>query len=310
MKSRIILAGGTGFVGKALTDALLARSCELIILTRHPSSRTDGASEIEWDGKNPGEWIKTLEGAEAVINLTGKNVNCRPSDQNKREILESRVNSVRALGEAIEHASNPPRVFIQCSGVGIYDDRGDEWSDETAPHGSDFMAQVCDQWEGAFNRIDAPNTGKVILRLGVVLGRNGGFLDVLGRLTRWFLGGHVGDGRQFISWIHIHDLTRMFVQTIDDSNAAGVFNACAPNPVTNKNFMRELRCALHRPWSPPVPVFAARIGAAILGSNPDLALVSQRCIPKHFLDIGFQFAFPELRTALRNIYSNHENRTH
>jgi len=156
MKPRIILAGGSGFIGNALTKAFLERECDVVILTRHPSTRTDGANEIQWDGKNGGDWSKSLEGAEAVINLTGKNVNCRPTEENKREILESRVNSVRALGNAIEHASNPPKVFIQCSGVGVYEDRGDAWSNETAPHGSDFMARVCDQWEGAFNRIDAP----------------------------------------------------------------------------------------------------------------------------------------------------------
>jgi hypothetical protein len=303
MKLTIILAGGSGFVGNALTEVLLARNYEVVILTREPSPRKDGAIEVQWDGRNAGEWAERLEGAKAVINLTGKNVNCRPTDENKREILESRVNSVRMLGDAIEHALKPPEVFIQCSGVGVYEDRGDVWSDETASHGSDFMAQVCDQWEGAFNRIDAPDTRKIILRLGVVLGRRGGFLEVLGRLTRWFLGGHIGNGRQFISWIHIDDLIRMFMRPIDDFRVTGVFNACAPHPVTNKDFMRELRHVLHRPWSPPVPVFAARIGAAILGSNSDLALVSQRCTPKHFLDIGFQFAFPELRSALKDIYS-------
>jgi len=303
MKPRVLLAGGSGFVGQALTPALLSRNYEVVILTRQPSPRKDGATEIQWDGQNAGEWAGLLEGAEAVINLTGKSVNCRPTPENKREILESRLNSVRALGQALEHRSIPPKVFIQASGVGVYEDRGDAWSDESAPHGSDFMAQVCDQWEGAFNRIDAPNTRKVVFRLGVVLGRNGGFLKLLGALTRWFLGGQIGNGRQYISWIHIDDLIGMFLRAIDDRQTTGVFNACSPNPVTNKDFMREMRHALHRPWSPPVPTFAARIGSELMGSNADLAVASQRCTPKHFLDQGFQFVFPELRPALDNIYS-------
>lgn len=303
MKPHVILAGGTGFVGQALTPALLSQEYEVVIFSRQPSPRNDGATEVQWDGKNAGDWAELLEGAEAIINLTGKSVNCRPTEQNKREILESRVNSVRALGDAIERSSIPPKVFIQASGVGVYEDRGNAWSDESAPHGSDFMAQVCDQWEGAFNCIDAPNTRKVVFRLGVVLGPNGGFLKLLGPLTRWFLGGHIGNGCQYISWLHIDDLIGMFLRAIDDRQITGVFNSCAPNPVTNKVFMRDLRHSLHRPWSPPVPVFAARIGSALLGSNADLALVSQRCTPKHFLENGFQFAFPELRPALDNIYS-------
>lgn len=303
MKPRAIIAGGTGFVGQALTAELLTRGYEVIILTRRPSHRDDGAAEIGWDGRNPGDWTTTLGGAEAVINLTGKSVNSRHTPENKGEILESRVNSVRVLGHAIEATSLPPNVFIQASGVGIYQDRGDAWSDETSPHGSDFMAQVCEQWEGAFNGIDAPNTRKIILRLGVVMGPNGGFLELLGKLTRWFLGGQVGNGRQFISWIHIADLNKMFIRGVEDSTLSGVFNATAPNPVRNSEFMRSLRYVLHRPWSPPVPEFAARMGSALMGTEADLALVSQRCTPKRFLDHGFQFDFPDLPSALHNIYS-------
>jgi uncharacterized protein (TIGR01777 family) len=304
MKPKIIIAGGSGFVGQALTTALLARGYDVVILTRQPPQRADGATEVQWNGKDAGEWVTKLEGAEAVINLTGKSVNSRHTPAIKREILDSRVNSVRALGHAVEAASIPPKAFIQASGIGVYQDRGDAWSDESASHGSDFMAQVCEQWEGAFNGIDAPNTRKVILRLGVVMGPNGGFLKLLGKLTRWFLGGHVGSGRQFISWIHIDDLTRMFLRAIEDNSIAGVFNATAPNPVRNSEFMRELRRALHRPWSPPVPVFAARIGSAVMGTEAELALVSQRCTPKRFLESGFQFHFPELRPALNNLYPN------
>lgn len=300
-KPRIILAGGSGFVGHAITPVLLSKNYEVVILTRQPAARKDSATEVQWDGENAGAWTKLLEGAEAVINLTGKSVNCRHTPENKREIMDSRVNSVRALGHAVEATTQPPKVFVQASGVGVYQDRRDLWSDETAPHGSDFMAQVCEQWEGAFNGVAAPKTRKVILRLGVVLG-HGGFLKLLGRLTRLFLGGQIGNGEQYISWIHINDLVQMFVRVVEDAQFEGIYNACAPNPATNAGFMRELRRALHRPWSPPAPVFAARIGSALLGSNADLALVSQRCTPKRFIEANFPFAFPELRRALENIY--------
>jgi uncharacterized protein (TIGR01777 family) len=140
------------------------------------------------------------------------------------------------------------------------------------------------------------------LRLGVVFGRNGGFLHILSRLTRWFLGGQIGNGCQYISWIHTVDLLRMILHAIDQEQLAGVFNATAPNPVTNAELMRELRRALNRPWSPPVPEFVARIGSGLMGMEASLALVSQRCIPKRFLERDFEFEFPSLRDALANIY--------
>src|SRR5439155_20187128 len=162
--------------------------------------------------------------------------------------------------------------------------------------------KVCEKWEAAFESLEAPARRKVLLRLGVVLGPNGGFLGLLSRLTRWFLGGQVGNGRQYLSWIHIADLSRMVLASIENRELIGVFNATSPNPVTNAEFMRELRRALHRPWSPPVPEFAARIGSWLMGTEADLALVSQRCVPKRFQENGFDLEFPELCEALANIF--------
>jgi uncharacterized protein len=164
------------------------------------------------------------------------------------------------------------------------------------------VTKVCEKWETAFESVEVPATRKVLLRLGVVLGPNGGFLGLLGRLTRWFLGGQVGNGRQYLSWIHIADLSRMVLASIENRELTGVFNATSPNPVSNVEFMRELRRALHRPWSPPVPEFAARIGSWLMGTEASLALVSQRCIPRRFLEHGFNFEFPKLRSALANIF--------
>ena len=150
-----------------------------------------------------------------------------------------------------------------------------------------------------------PNTRRVLLRIGLVLGRDGGALSVLGKLTRWFLGGAAGNGRQYISWIHLADMNRMFVDAIEREDVIGMFNATAPNPVTNAEFMRELRRALHRPWCPPAPVWAVRFGSWLMKTEPSLALTGRRCAPRRFLESGFKFQFPDLRAALKDIYGRH-----
>ena len=304
MKPRIVLAGGSGFIGQSLSPHLVSKNYEIVVLTRGKSNHHGRIREAHWDGKKLGEWPQFVNGALGLVNLTGRSINTRHTPEHRREIIDSRVDSVRILGEAIGRCMQPPRVFVQLAGVGIYGDKGERICDETTAPGDDFVSEVCKKWEAAFDSVDSPNTRKVLLRLGVVLGRNGGFLHVLSRLTRWFLGGQVGEGRQYISWIHIADLSRMILQAIDQEQLTGVFNATAPNPVTNADLMRELRRALHRPWSPPVPEFAARIGSWLIGTEARLALVSQRCVPKQFLEKNFEFEFPNLREALANIYPN------
>jgi uncharacterized protein (TIGR01777 family) len=301
---RIILAGGSGFVGQALAPVLVTKGYDVVVLGRRAAHRKEGVDYLQWDGKTVGNWSSALEGAEAVVNLTGKNINCRHTPENRREIIRSRVDSVRVLGEAIANCATPPQVFAQASGVGYYGDTGDQVADEDASRGSDFPAEVCRQWEGAFNALDLPGTRKVVLRLGVVLGRDGGALPVLEKLARWFLGGAVGSGRQFISWIHVADLIQLFVSAIERPELTRVFNATAPAPVTNREFMCELRRALHRPWSPPVPTPFARAGAWLMGSEGELALLSSRCAPRRYLEHGFQFQFPTLREAFANLYAN------
>jgi uncharacterized protein (TIGR01777 family) len=301
---RVILAGGSGFVGQALAPLLVAKGYDVVVLGRSAAHRKDEVDYLRWDGKTVGHWSSAIEGAEAVVNLTGKNINCRHTPENRREIIRSRVDSVHVLGEAIANCATPPKVFAQASGVGYYGDTGDQMADEDAPPGSDFPAEVCRQWEGAFNALDLPATRKVVLRLGVVLGRDGGALPVLEKLTRWFLGGAVGNGRQFISWIHVADLIQMFVSAIERPQFTGVFNATAPAAVTNREFMRELRRALHRPWSPPVPAPFVRAGAWLMESEGELALLSSRCVPRRFLEHAFQFQLPTLREAFANLYAN------
>jgi uncharacterized protein (TIGR01777 family) len=301
MKKRIVLAGGTGFVGQSLAPFLQSHGYEIVVLTRGPS-RDGVIRHLHWDGRNVADWKSEIDGAFAIVNLAGRSINCRHTARHRREIIDSRVDSIRAFIDAISQCVQPPQVFVQAAGVGIYGDSGDRICSENAPHGSDFVAKVCVDWEAAAESVHAQGMRKVTLRLGVVLGRDGGFLVVLAKLTRLFLGGHVGSGKQFISWIHITDLCRIFLAAIEREEIAGTFNATAPNPVTNAEFMRELRRALHRPWSPPVPGFAARIGAWLMGTEGKLALVSQRCIPKRLTDSGFAFQFPNLSEALAQIY--------
>ena len=302
MKQQIIIAGGSGFLGSALAPVLIERGYKVLVLGRAAPHTHDGVQHLQWDGRNVGDWVTSLESAQAVVNLAGKSVNCRHTPENKREILRSRVDSVRALGDAINRCTKPPEVFVQASGIGFYGDTGDRAVDESAPLGRDFMAQVCRQWEGAFDAMQLPGTRKVVLRTGFVLGRNGGALQLLEKLTRLFLGGAVGNGRQFMSWIHVADVVRMFVAAIEQSELTGALNATAPEPVTNSDFMRALRRTLHRPWSPPVPAPFVRLGATLMGSDGDLALLSYRCLPRRFVGHGFAFQFPNLNTALADLY--------
>jgi uncharacterized protein len=302
MSKRIILAGGSGFLGQALAKELLKRNHEVVVLTRSSRERSDGIREVKWDGEHIGEWIQCLDGAEAVVNLAGRSVNCRHTPENIREINGSRVNSVQVIAAAFDHIKNPPRVWVQSGSLALYGDTGDRWCDEDAPAGQGGAAETCKLWEGAFNSAKAPETRKVLLRIGFVLDRDGGALSVLGKLARWFLGGAAGNGRQYISWVHLADMTRMFLETIERENLSGAFNATAANPATNAGFMCELRRALHRPWSPPAPVWAVHFGSWLLRTEPSLALTGRRCTPKRFLDAGFKFQFSELRGALADIY--------
>lgn len=303
MKSRrIIIAGGSGFIGRALSQEFSGRGFEVVVLTRSPRSRADRVREMQWDGAQAaGEWVSQLNGSDAVINLTGKTINCPHTPKNLREITASRVNSVNAIASAIGQVEDPPRVWVQASAVGFYGDTGDHLCDESSPGGHDTLADVCRQWEGAFASASARRTRKVVLRIGFVLGHDGGALPVLSKMARYFLGGAAGSGRQYISWIHLSDLAAMFLAAVEDETMSGVFNAVVPDAVTNAQFMRELRRALHRPWCPPAPALAVKLGARLMGSEGSLALVSQRCVPKRFLEAGFPFEFSEVGAALKNL---------
>lgn len=299
---RVVLAGGSGFVGQALARALVDRGRRVTILSRQPQPASAGIDWAQWDGASPGDWTRTLEGDLAVVNLAGRSVNCVPTEENQREILDSRLLAVRAINTAIRGCAQPPSVLVQASALGIYGDAGERLCDEDAPHGQDFTAQVCEQWEAAAAETPLPHTRRAVLRIGFVLGRGGGALTPLAKLARGFLGGTVGSGQQYLSWIHLGDLTSMFIQAIERPEISGTYNACGPSPVTNAVFMRELRHAVGRPWSPRVPAFAVRLGARwFMHTDPDLALTGRRCVPQRWLEQGFRFRHTDLLATLREL---------
>lgn len=299
---RVVLAGGSGYLGQLLAKELVERGAQVIVLTRKPSSRQGPIQEAFWDGRTLGEWAQHLDGARGVVNLAGRSVNCRYTAENRREIVESRVDSVKVIGEAIRQCTVPPKVWVQAGSLAIYGDPGDKWCDENAPAGEGFPAEVCLAWEKAYNESAMLKSRRVLLRISFVLGAGGGALKVLANLTKSGLGGTVGNGKQYISWLHERDMNGIFLAAIEREDMEGVFNATGPEPVTNAEFMRELRRVLHRPWSPPAPVWAVKIGARLMGTEASLALTGRRCAPKRLLDCGFKFQFPELHGALADIY--------
>jgi uncharacterized protein (TIGR01777 family) len=302
-KPRIILAGGSGFIGRELFNDL-HRDHDVITLTRTPREPTD----IHWDGQSPGEWTHLLSGSLAVINLAGTIVNCRYTRAAREEIQQSRVQAVRAINTAIANCPDPPRILIQSSTTAIYGNRGDELLDESAVPGTTFSPETAKLWEQTFADHPTPHTRRVILRMSFVLGRTGGALTTLDRLIRFFLGGTVGTGRQWMSWIHIADVCRIIRRAIERPEMTGIYHVTAPNPVRNRDFMHALRRAIGRPWSPPAPALMVRLGCWLMRTEAELALWGRRCVPKRLADEGFDWAFPDLRAALESLYNDQPTR--
>ncbi|MBC8107580.1 MAG: TIGR01777 family protein [Anaerolineae bacterium] len=299
---RTVIAGGSGFIGCAIADALAARGDDVVILTRSPRDPRGQIRDVRWDGRTVADtWLRQLDGADAVINLAGKNVNCRYTRRALDEIDRSRENAVRTIGEAINRCANPPAIMIQASTTAIYGDRGDSICDETSPVGEGIPVDTATKWERAFASIPTPRTRRVLLRMPFVLGRDGGVLKMLATMARCFLGGAVGNGRQYISWIHIDDLVRIKLQAIDHAQMSGLYIAASPNAVTNADFMRELRRAVLRPWSPPVPAIMVRLGCLFLRTEPVLALTGRRAMPRRLTELGFDFHHPDLHRTLESL---------
>jgi uncharacterized protein (TIGR01777 family) len=297
---RVVITGATGFIGQALCRELY-RDYEVVALSRdaHKASGLVGryARVVEWDARTPGTWARELVGKHAVVNLAGESIAAgRWSRQRKAGILQSRSHGIAAILDAIELAKDKPKVFVQASAVGYYGARTNETLDETSPAGVGFLAEVCRRVEIAAARTERFGVRSVVIRTGMVLGIAGGALPRLMRPFRIFLGGYVGSGRQWLSWISLADEVRAIRFLIEQTRLQGVFNLTAPEPVTMKTFCRTLGQVTGRPAWTVLPGFAMRIA---LGEMADeVLLAGQKVVPKRLLAEGFKFEHPDVKDAL------------
>ncbi|MCP5047158.1 MAG: TIGR01777 family protein [bacterium] len=304
MKKKILLTGASGFIGNALATYFSAKGHNIIGLTRRPpaqqSNHNPGIQWVQWDGKTLTGWESHLENAWAVINLAGEPVApARWTASKKEKIISSRVNAGKLLTEALEKTSHKPQVFIQASAIGFYGPSGDGELDETAESGQGFLAAVVRQWEDSSQNIQNTGIRQCIIRIGLVLGKNGGAFPRMRLPFRFFAGGPVGSGKQWMSWIHINDLIQAIDFLMNNDQLAGIFNLTAPEPATGKTFAKTLGKILHRPSFFPVPGFVLKL---IFGQMAEEALLSgQRVLPSRLTKEQFPFAFPRLSAALEDL---------
>jgi uncharacterized protein len=293
---RIVIAGGAGFLGSALSAELRRDGWTITVLTRHARS----SNHVRWDPSgSDSTWARALEDADAVINLSGASINKRWTAAHKRELWNSRVHATRTLVTAMKRARRIPPVLINASGVGTYGPRGDEPVTEETPAGSDFLAQLGAAWENEALAAQ-PQSRVVMMRSGIVLDRDGGALPQMALPFRFFVGGPLGSGRQYVSWIHRDDWTAMARWALANASVSGPLNATAPDPKTNLEFTRTLARVLRRPALARAPAFALRLA---LGELADVVLTGQRVVPDKAQRLGFDFRYATLEAALRNLYN-------
>ncbi|HVG29258.1 MAG TPA: TIGR01777 family oxidoreductase [Pyrinomonadaceae bacterium] len=307
---KIVIPGGTGQVGTILARSFHREGHEVVVLSRN---RASAPWRVErWDARNLGDWAAEFEGAGAVINLAGRSVNCRYNEANRREIVESRVDSTRVVGEAVARAARAPRVWLQMSTATIYAHRFDAPNDEAAgviggaeagaPDTWRFSIDVAKSWERAANEADVSRTRRVLMRAAMVMSPDrGGVFDTLLALARRGLGGRAGDGRQYVSWIHEADFTRAVRWLIDRDDLAGPINLAAPHPLPNAEFMREMRAASGARVGLPASEWMLAVGALFLRTETELILKSRRVVPRRLLESGFAFDFPAWADAARDL---------
>jgi uncharacterized protein (TIGR01777 family) len=315
---KIVIPGGSGQVGTLLGRAFTQLGHEVVELTRNPV-RSRPWRQIVWDGKSAGEWTREIDGADVVINLAGRSVNCRYTPANRREILTSRTDSTRAVGNAIAGANHPPRVWLNASTATIYGHRFDAPNNEEtgligggepgAPDTWRFSIDVAQAWERAVTEIGPlPATRAVLMRSAMTMSPDrGGVFDALLRLVRFGLSGQAGDGRQFVSWIHESDFVHAVLRLIEDPAFAGPVNLASPHPLPNAEFMRVLRRAWNIPVGLPAAGWMIEIGALLLRTETELILKSRRVIPGRLLNAGFEFQFPTWAEAASDLCQRWRN---
>jgi uncharacterized protein (TIGR01777 family) len=300
---KLIIAAGTGFLGKVLTQHFKNNFEEIIILTRGKSEIKNKIKYVNWNAKSYSGWENELENADVLINLAGKSVDCRYSEKNKTEILASRIDSTKILNEAIVQCKNPPKYFINSSTATIYrhseDKEMDEYSGEI---GTDFSMNVAKTWEKTFYEVQTPNTLKTAIRTSIVLGKNGGAFVPLKKITQLGLGGKNGNGKQFVSWIHEKDFSRA-IEFIIENELSGSINVVSPKPIRNEEFMKKLQKAVGIPFGLPISKPMLEFGAKIIKTETELVLKSRNVIPKKLTENGFQFEFGDLDRTFKDLLS-------
>jgi uncharacterized protein (TIGR01777 family) len=304
---RIIIAGGSGLIGRELTSLLTSSGDEVIILSRNPEKVKGlpmGAKVLQWDDKTVSDWGKEIENTDAIINLTGENLSgegflpSRWTKERKLRLVQSRVNSGKVLTQAIEITKSKPSVFVQASGIGYYGAHQEKALSEADSSGNDFSANLCIEWEASSLPVELMGVRRVVVRNGVVLSTKGGALPLLLLPYKLYVGGPFGNGRQVYSWIHIADEVNAIQFLIHDNLAKGVFNLTSPNPVTNDDFGRTIGVVMKRPHFFPVPGFAMRLA---FGEVASMVLEGQKVLPQKLLDAGYKFKYPKLEYALKDL---------
>ncbi len=298
---QVIVAGGSGFIGRELIKQLVAKGHQVWVLSRTPSKvkLPQGATVIGWDGRTPQGWQPLVETADAIVNLAGENLSDgRWTPERIQRILSSRVDAGNAISEAVKASNHKPAVVLQASAIGFYGAADDRVLDENSPAGTDELAKICLDWEGSTQPVEDLGVRRCVLRIGLVLNSRGGVLDRLKLPFQLFVGGPLGSGKQWYTWIHMADLIGAIIFLLQHPTASGVFNLTSPAPVTNAEFGRTLGRALHRPYWLPVPAFALRF---ILGKMSTLVLNGQRVIPARLQEFGYAYQYATLLPALEDL---------
>lgn len=301
---KIVLAGGNGFLGSVLVEYYKYLADEVVVLSRKSKAAYGNIRTVVWNGIDEGEWGDELQGADLLVNLCGKNVNCRYTDKNKAEIVASRIVPTRLLGKVIEKTDNAPKLWINITSATIYRHAEDRPQDEdTGDIGYGFSIDVCRQWEQAFFETRTDSTRKIALRLGIVFGRKDGAFPRLLNLVRYGLGGKQGDGQQYVSWIHEQDVAAVIRWLIEHQELNGVVNCTAPEPIKNRDLMAGIRKAYGAPFGFSSPVWLLEIGAQFIGTETELILKSRWVLPGRLTDSGFRFQFEKAEHAVKDIIS-------
>lgn len=300
---KLIIAAGTGFLGQVLTNHFKDKFEEIVILTRGNSKTIDGIKYVNWNAKTFSGWEKELENATVLINLAGKSVDCRYTQENKKEILLSRLESTKILNKAVLNCVNPPKHWLNSSTATIYRFSLDKEMDETnGEFGNNFSMNVAQSWEKSFFKTETPNTLKTALRTSIVLGKKGGALIPLKILAKFGFGGKQGKGNQFVSWIHEVDFARA-IDFIIEKEITGAVNVVSPKPIMNSLFMASLQKAVGVPFGIPINVFLLKIGSFFIRTETELVLKSRNVIPKRLLENGFEFKFDKIDNTFQNLLS-------